>query len=100
MPSRDTVRLLSSLMENFVTNGITFARDRIYRPYRDGGLGMIPLEHYIQGLHCSWFKRANMAMNDNWIYDLYKASNGDLINIKIGHTSGEIGAVLIDLVSS
>jgi hypothetical protein len=32
MPNLDTVRLLSSLMENFVTNGITFARDRIYRP--------------------------------------------------------------------
>jgi hypothetical protein len=37
MPNRDTVRMLSSLMENFVRNGITFARDRIYRPYRDGG---------------------------------------------------------------
>jgi hypothetical protein len=61
---------------------------------------MIPLEHYIQGLHCSWFKRANTAMNDNWKYDLYKASNGDLINIKIGHTAGEIGTVLTDLVSS
>jgi hypothetical protein len=39
-------------------------------------------------------------MNDNWKYDLYKASNGDLINIKIGHTAGEIGTVLTDLVSS
>jgi hypothetical protein len=61
---------------------------------------MIPLEHYIQGLHCSWFKRANTAMNDNWKYDLYRASNGDPINIKIGHTVGEIGTVLTDLVSS
>jgi hypothetical protein len=100
MPNRETVRLLSSLFDNFVTNGITFARDRIYRMYREGGLGMIPLEHYIQGLHCSWFKRANTAMNDNWKYDLYRASNGDLNNTKIGHTVGEIGTVLTDLVSS
>jgi hypothetical protein len=45
-------------MENFVTKGITIARDRIYRPIHEGGLGLIPLEQYIQGLHCSWFKRA------------------------------------------
>jgi hypothetical protein len=88
------------MMENFVTTGITFARDRIYRPYREGGLGMIPLEQYIQGLHCSWFKRANLAMNDNWKYDLHKAGNGDLTNIKAGHTVGEIGTVLTYLVSS
>jgi hypothetical protein len=33
-----------------------------------------------------WFKRANLAMNDNWKYDLHMVSNGDLINIKAGHT--------------
>ncbi len=58
MPGRDTVRELGVLMENFVTKGITIARDRIYRPIHEGGLGLIPLEQYIQGLHCSWFKRA------------------------------------------
>jgi uncharacterized protein (UPF0128 family) len=100
MPSRETVQMINNLFENFVTNGITYARDRIYRLYREGGLGMIPVEKYIQGLHCSWFKRANVAMNDNWKYDLYRASNGDTINIKAGHTVGEIGSVLTDLVSS
>ncbi len=39
-------------------------------------------------------------MNDNWKYDLYRASNGDTINIKIGHTVGEIGSVLTDLITS
>ncbi len=44
MPSKNTVRTLSELMENFVTKGLTFARDRLYRPVREGGLGLIPLE--------------------------------------------------------
>jgi hypothetical protein len=82
MPNRNTVRTLSELMENFVTKGITFARDRIYRPVREGGLGLIPLEQYIQGLHCSWVKRAHNCMNDNWKYDLYRAGSGNLLSIK------------------
>jgi len=100
MPGRDTVRELGAVMENFVTKGISVARDRIYRPVHEGGLGLIPLEQYIQGLHCSWFKRAHMVKNDNWKYDLYQAYKGDIINIKAGYTEGELGTVLTGLVSS
>ncbi len=41
MPGRDTVRELGAIMENFVTKGISVARDRIYRPVHEGGLGLI-----------------------------------------------------------
>jgi hypothetical protein len=84
MPGRETVRELGALMENFVTKGITIARDRIYRPIHEGGLGLIPLEQYIQGLHCSWFKRAYTMANDNWKFDIHQAYRGDIINIKYG----------------
>ena len=79
MPNKDTIRTLSDLMENFVTKGITFAKERIYRPVREGGLGLIPLDQYIKGLHCSWFKRAHHCMNDNWKYDLYHAGRGNVV---------------------
>ncbi len=66
----------------------------------EGGLGLIPLEQYIQGLHCSWFKRAYMMANDNWKFDIHQAYRGDIINIKYGYTDGELGAVLSGLVNS
>jgi hypothetical protein len=100
MPDRDTVRELGSLMENFVTKGFTIARDRIYRPIHEGGLGMIPLQQYIQGLHCSWFKRAYTMANDNWKFDIHQAYRGDILNIKHGYTDGELGTVLSGLVNS
>jgi hypothetical protein len=82
MPSKNTVHTLSELMESFVTKGLTFARDRLYRPVREGGLGLIPLEQYVQGLNCSWFKRAHNCMNDNWKNDLYWAGGGNILSIK------------------
>jgi hypothetical protein len=100
MPNRNTVRTLSELMENFVTKGITFAKDRIYRPVREGGLGLIPLEQYIKGLHCSWFKRAQHCMNDNWKYDLYHAGRGNVLSIKKGYFATEVGTVLTGLIDS
>jgi hypothetical protein len=54
---------------------------------------------HIQGLHCSWFKRAHTVVNDNWKFDLYQAHRGDIINIKSGYT-GELGMVLTGLVNS
>jgi hypothetical protein len=100
MPSKNTVRMLSELMENFVTKGLTFARDRLYRPVQEGGLGLIPLEQYIQGLHCSWFKRAHNCMNDNWKYDLYWAGGGNILSMKKGVLAKEVGTVLTGLIDS
>jgi hypothetical protein len=100
MPNRDTVRTLSELMENFVIKGITFAKDRIYRPVREGGLGLIPLDQYIKGLHCSWFKRAHHCMNDNWKYDLYHAGRGNVLSVKKGYLATEVGTVLSGIIDS
>jgi hypothetical protein len=100
MPNRDTIRTLSDLMENFVIKGITFAKDRIYRPVREGGLGLIPLDQYIKGLHCSWFKRAHHCMNDNWKYDLYHAGRGNVLSVKKGYLATEVGTVLSGLIDS
>ena len=100
MPSKNTVRMLSELIENFVTKGLTFARDRLYRPVREGGLGLIPLEQYVQGLHCSWFKRAHNCMNDNWKFDLYCAGSGNILSIKKGCLAKEVSTVLTGLIDS
>jgi hypothetical protein len=99
-PDQNTIRTISDMFEKFILNGITFSKDRLYRPVREGGLGLIPLEHYIQGLHCSWFKRAHLCMNDNWKYDLHRASNGNILESRTGYLSQEIGTVLTDLVNS
>jgi hypothetical protein len=39
-------------------------------------------------------------MNDNWKYDLHRASNGSILESRSGYLSQEVGTILTDLVSS
>jgi hypothetical protein len=100
MPSPHVLRAIEETMEWFVLKGFTFARERLYQKVKDGGLGLIKLEHYIQALHCTWIRRAWACTNDNWKFDLFKASNGDILNIKEDGMSVELGTVLSNLVRS
>jgi hypothetical protein len=43
---------------------------------------------------------AYTCMNDNWKYDLHRASNGSILESRSGYLSQEVGTVLTDLVSS
>ncbi len=58
MPPPGLLRAMEDTMERFVLKGFTFAWDRLYRKVKDGGLGLIKLEHYVQALHCTWIRRA------------------------------------------
>jgi hypothetical protein len=100
MPPPGLLRAMEETMERFVLKGFTFARDRLYRKVKDGGLGLIRLEHYVQALHCTWIRRAWSCTNDNWKYDLYKASNGDILNVKDYDLGNEVGTVLSKIVKS
>ncbi len=100
MPPPGLLRAMEETMERFVLKGFTFARDRLYRKVKDGGLGLIKLEHYVQALHCTWIRRAWTCTNDNWKYDLHKASNGEILNIKEHGLGNELGTVLSNLVKS
>jgi hypothetical protein len=100
MPPPNVLRAIEDTMERFVLKGFTFAQDRLYRKIKDGGLGLIKLEHYVQALHCTWIRRAWSCTNDNWKFDLYQASNGNILNIREHGLRIELGTVLSNLVKS
>jgi hypothetical protein len=45
-------------------------------------------------------RREWTCTNDNWKYDLYKASNGDVLQVKEHDLGNELGTVLSNLVKN
>ena len=56
MPTNESVIELKSLMNNFVTQGMTIAKSRLYTNPKDGGLGLFDLRIIISALQSTWVK--------------------------------------------
>ena len=99
-PAPATLSLINDMIERFVLKGFSFAKDRIYLESASGGLGMIPLNKYIQGLQCAWVKRAFDCTNDNWKYDIHLAGFGRIVNVSRTNANIELGTVLSNIIDS
>ncbi len=75
-PDEQQVTQIERAMEVFVTKGFSIARERLYLPVKEGGLGMFKLLDFIQGLQCNWIKRCYHLVNDNWRATLAKLGGG------------------------
>jgi hypothetical protein len=71
-PDDQQVTQIERAMEAFVTKGFSIARERLYLPVKEGGLGMFKLLDFIWGLQCNWIKRCYHLVNDNWRATLAK----------------------------
>jgi hypothetical protein len=58
-PDPGQLAIMNELLENFVTHNIVVAKDRIYAPVRQGGLGMIKLEPFLVAQKCAWVRRCH-----------------------------------------
>ena len=79
MPRKETLNKLESIMNNFVTKGMLIAKSRLYTDTGEGGLGLFDLGPFIQALQSTWVKRAFLACNDNWKFDLRETCNGNIL---------------------
>ena len=70
------------MMEKFVTQGLSIAKNRLYASATEGGLGLFDLETFIPALRSTWVGRAFNCTNDNWKYDLLV--NADFIVHNMG----------------
>ncbi len=75
-PDDQQVNQIEKAMESFVTKGFSIAKERLYLPVNEGGLGMFKLLDFIRGLQCNWFKRCHNLVNDNWRATLTKLGGG------------------------
>ncbi len=88
-------------MENFVTKGITIAKNRVYLQIDKGGLGLFRLGDFITGLQCSWIKRCFHLINDNWRARLVQHSDGSIINsVNDVWVKNRIGPILCNILDS
>jgi len=79
-PTAEQLNVLQNLIDGYVTKGIVIAKDRLYKPQTDGGLGLIKLEHYIAALQCSWIRRCYRLINEAWRWRLAESCVFDFGN--------------------
>jgi hypothetical protein len=72
---------MQQLINDFVTGTLKLDKNRICLAPKEGGLGMINIANYINGLHCSWIKRAQQQRIDNWRTDLHAITGGKPIDV-------------------
>ncbi len=100
-PNNATISLLQTMMEKFVTAGLSIKKERIYREVREGGLGLFSLDSFIAALQCSWIKRCCQSINDNWRYRITALSGGKPEQITYDrYTQGKVGRVISNIINS
>jgi hypothetical protein len=88
-------------MEQFVIKGFSIAKNRIYSPVENGGLGMFRLSEFTSALKCSWIKRSLDNINDNWKYTLATISGNNVLNcVNDSVTRNAVGDTLLGTIES
>ena len=100
MPTSDSITELETLMNNFVTQGMTIAKSRLYTSAKNGGLGLFDLRQFISALQSTWIKRAYQNCNDNWKFDLRQMCNGNILNINKTTETQNCGPLLGNIIKS
>jgi hypothetical protein len=100
-PDDQQVITIEKAMESFVTKGFSIAKERLYLPVNEGGLGMFKLLDFIWGLQCNWFKRCHNLVNDNWRATLTKLGGGDVLNVvNNNHAKQSVGPILGGIINT
>ena len=99
-PTNEQRTVLQNMIDNYVTRGIVIAKDRLYIPPRDGGLGLIDLEQYITALQCSWIRRCYTVLNDSWRWRLAENCNFNFENPQIEDPDPRLFPIEFNILSS
>ena len=74
MLRKETLNKLESIMNNFVTKGMSIAKSRLYTNMGEGGLGLFDLGPFKQALQSAF-----LVCNDNCKFDLRETCNGNIL---------------------
>jgi hypothetical protein len=100
-PPNDYLSGSEKKLQSFVTRGLSIAKNKVYAPVKEGGLGLFILRDFIASLQCNWIKRSFLNINDNWRYELAKAAGGNILDLAIDRkTSDQLGTVLKNIALS
>jgi hypothetical protein len=79
MPTVQQLKRLQETMDKFCKGTLRVAKQKLYLPPKEVGLGLINLHDFLIALQCSWVKRVTQHWGDNWRYDLNKKCYGNPI---------------------
>jgi len=91
---------LQNIVDNYVTNGIVIAKDRLCTKPKKGGLGLINIENYVRGIQCSWMKRCLVNVNDVWRWQLVKTCNFNLDLVRLESIDKALHPITHNIVRS
>jgi hypothetical protein len=89
---------MNELIENFVTNNIVVAKERIYAPAKLGGLGMKKLEPFLIAQKCAWIKRCFIKINDPWRWEFLRICAFSLNMVRLDYFDKARNPMLCQLV--
>ena len=77
-----------------------FAKDKLYTPPSEGGVGLININDFLIAQHAMWFKRAYVSSRDDWRYDLCGLGYGNPFTVSNDDFSKSSFLILHGLVNS
>jgi hypothetical protein len=96
-PASDQLERIQRLMNSYVIGSLKVAKNRLYLNPDLGGLGLINIDTYLTGLHCSWIKKAASSTRDNWRVDLRSLTGGNCFTASTSSTGINNSPVLLTL---
>ena len=99
-PSPQQVAKMQTLIDCFCLGKLSIAKDKLYMPPSEGGVGLININDFLIAQHAMWFKRAYISSRDNWRYDLCGLGYGNPFTVSNDDFSETSFPILHGLVKS
>jgi hypothetical protein len=91
---------LQSALDKFCLGCTRIAKERLYTHPSAGGAGLIDLKSFLQSQQATWIIKAKNAIRDNWQFDLFIASNKNILNVSTNDVDKELHPVLFQIIES
>jgi hypothetical protein len=80
MPKTGTLNSIQKTIDDFIIGKNKVARNRLYLPVEDGGLGCFKLDDFLTAQQCVWIIKAHQSQRDNWRVNVLISSSGNCLN--------------------
>jgi exonuclease III len=97
LPATDEhISKIETILYNFVCGNLRIAKDRVFLPVTQGGLGMIKIKDFLDAQTCSWIRRAKI-LDQDWKVKLIGTGSGNIYRINPTNLIAEKNPVLHNL---
>lgn len=99
-PSENRLKVMQKIIDGFAIGSLNVSKERIYLPVEMGGLGLFNLSEFLTSMQASWVIKAEKSLRDNWRYDIFKKSHGNVLNVDKGDFSLQENPGIFCLIDS